>query len=200
LVERTWRSDILDSTEDFTLHEVGSGFRLAGSMRILRGDHHVALTYLVETRGDWHTRAARVEIPALGADLDIRTGDSKSWWVDGEQVPELKGCIDIDLGWTPATNTLPLRRAEESGETSFVTRAAWLRWPALRPRRSAYTKHGDTTGTIDRQLRPISIWIRDGRDHLQAASGLAWPWAAPIDSLRRRGVPQGSESLGPVMP
>jgi hypothetical protein len=147
LVERTWRSDILDSTEDFTLHEVGSGFRLAGSMRILRGDHHVALTYLVETIGDWHTRAARVEIPALGADLDIRTGDSKSWWVDGEQVPELKGCIDIDLGWTPATNTLPLRRAEESGETSFVTRAAWLRWPELTfaPVDQTYTKRGDTT-------------------------------------------------------
>ena len=41
------------------------------------------------------------------------------------------GCDDIDLGWTPATNTIPIRRLGlELGETSTIT-AAWVRFPEL---------------------------------------------------------------------
>ena len=43
----------------------------------------------------------------------------------------LDGCHDVDLGWTPATNTVPIRRLGlEVGETASIT-AAWVRFPEL---------------------------------------------------------------------
>jgi uncharacterized protein len=52
------------------------------------------------------------------------------WEMDGRPAPVLDGCRDIDLGWTPATNTIPIRRLGlETGETA--TLAAWVRFPEL---------------------------------------------------------------------
>jgi len=44
------------------------------------------------------------------------------------------GCIDVDLGCTPATNTLPIRRLEipVGGEAGIL--AAWVRFPDLKVR------------------------------------------------------------------
>ncbi|HET9775842.1 MAG TPA: putative glycolipid-binding domain-containing protein, partial [Gemmatimonadaceae bacterium] len=43
----------------------------------------------------------------------------------------LAGCEDIDLGFSPATNLLPIRRlALKVGDTAKV-RAAWLRYPEI---------------------------------------------------------------------
>ena len=45
--------------------------------------------------------------------------------------PHFGACADIDLGWTPATNTIPIRRLKlEVGETSSIT-AVWVRFPEL---------------------------------------------------------------------
>ena len=45
--------------------------------------------------------------------------------------PHLQGCDDVDLGWTPATNTVPIRRmALGIGESREIT-AAWIRFPEL---------------------------------------------------------------------
>jgi uncharacterized protein len=53
------------------------------------------------------------------------------WELDGLPAPDLENCEDIDLGWTPATNTIPIRRLElEVGETASIT-AAWVRFPEL---------------------------------------------------------------------
>jgi uncharacterized protein len=45
-------------------------------------------------------------------------------------------CVDVDLGFTPATNTLPIRRLGlEVGEAAELA-VAWLRWPTLRVERA----------------------------------------------------------------
>jgi hypothetical protein len=53
--------------------------------------------------------------------------------------------VDIDLGFTPATNTLPIRRlALGIGESARV-RSAWLRFPELRlePLEQVYTRQAE---------------------------------------------------------
>ena len=44
----------------------------------------------------------------------------------------MTGCIDLDLNFSPLTNTLPIRRLNlEVGEEAHV-RAAWLRFPSFK--------------------------------------------------------------------
>jgi uncharacterized protein len=57
--------------------------------------------------------------------------DYRSQTVDEFELPSLVGCIDVDLGLTPATNTLPIRRLQlEIGEVATLT-AAWVKFPSL---------------------------------------------------------------------
>jgi uncharacterized protein len=43
----------------------------------------------------------------------------------------LNGCDDIDLGFSPATNLLPIRRLELAVGAKAAVRAAWIRFPEL---------------------------------------------------------------------
>jgi uncharacterized protein len=53
------------------------------------------------------------------------------WWQSGDELTALHGCIDVDLGCTPLTNSLPIRRlALEIGHAAEI-RAAWIRFPEL---------------------------------------------------------------------
>jgi uncharacterized protein len=144
IVERTWTSEILRSREEFTLASTDTGYRLAGAVRIVRDETPVEIAYQVDCAPDWTTGAAMVEIPALSVDLRLRV-DAGSWTVDGEPRPDLDGCIDVDLGWTPATNTLPIRRLGTAADEPQTIRVAWLRWPELviLPSDQTYTRRSD---------------------------------------------------------
>ena len=51
--------------------------------------------------------------------------------MNGVDVPAVSGSEDIDLGFSPSTNLLPIRRlALKVGEHAAV-RAAWVRFPEL---------------------------------------------------------------------
>ena len=70
------------------------------------------VAYEVRCDSSWRVRAVRVGIPGSevpGVDL---LSDGQGNWSrrDGRAVPELGGCIDVDISVTPFTNTLPIRR------------------------------------------------------------------------------------------
>ena len=54
-----------------------------------------------------------------------------AWSVDGGPARGLKGCADIDLGCSPSTNTLPIRRLRLAVGASKTIQVAWVRFPAL---------------------------------------------------------------------
>jgi hypothetical protein len=63
--------------------------------------------------------------------VDLFRSDHGSWAVNGAVVPAVHGCIDVDLGFSPSTNLLPIRRLNlRIGEQAAV-RAAWVRFPEL---------------------------------------------------------------------
>ncbi len=58
----------------------------------------------------------------------------------------LRGCLDVDLSWSPSTNTLPIRRLGlEVGQASAALTAAWVRFPdlALIPLEQEYRRLSD---------------------------------------------------------
>jgi hypothetical protein len=57
------------------------------------------------------------------------------WSLNGGPLPLVEGALDLDFGFTPATNLLPIRRlALAVGEWAEVP-TAWLRFPELRVER-----------------------------------------------------------------
>ena len=63
--------------------------------------------------------------------LQLEVDDEQRWWRGGQEVSTLRDLVDVDLGVTPATNTLPIRRwGLGSGESREVT-AAWVKFPEL---------------------------------------------------------------------
>jgi hypothetical protein len=76
------------------------------------------LNYRIRCDADWTTR--RLEVARYGHELDlVFESEGTGHWVDGAGValPDLAGCIDVDIAVTPFTNTLPIRRlAWEPGQ------------------------------------------------------------------------------------
>lgn len=131
LVERVWESDLLDSRETFTLTAGAAGHQLAGNTLIMHDGVRVEITYQVAVASDWSTKNATIDIPALALSHVVEVPEPGTWVIDGERSPDLDGCTDLDLGWTPATNTIPIRRLESKGRDGAVIRAAWLKWSEL---------------------------------------------------------------------
>ena len=94
--------------------------------------------YSVEATGDWVTQQVRVGHENAVLELVSRNGrwfridhDFQTRNSQEHELPELAGCIDIDLGLTPATNTLPIRRLRlEIGQVATLT-VAWVKFPSL---------------------------------------------------------------------
>ena len=74
----------------------------------------------------WRVRAVRVGDPGPELPGVEYFSDGQGNWTapDGRAVPELRGCIDVDISVTPFTNTLPIRRLglapTESAELSVA--------------------------------------------------------------------------------
>lgn len=84
------------------------------------------MAYSVTCGADWFPHSARVQgrVAAQDISLSIRRGNGGEWRVNGEELPETYGLSDLDLGFTPATNTLPLRRLAGKGQGDSA--AIWL--------------------------------------------------------------------------
>lgn len=70
-----------------------------------------------------------------------------NWWLNEAEQPEVAGCTDIDLNFSPSTNLLPIRRLGlEVGEAAEV-QAAWLRFPSfqLEPLPQQYRRLDENT-------------------------------------------------------
>src|ERR687890_2049025 len=89
--------------------------------------------YEIRCDGLWRVREVRVAAPGLQRPVIELLSDGEGHWKrrSGEPVPELDGCIDVDVSATPFTNTLPIRRLGlEPGESEELT-VTYVRVPEL---------------------------------------------------------------------
>lgn len=89
-----------------------------------------------EVSCDTQWRVRNVSVALLGSNHPgIRVAvDGKGHWMDdsGERIPELAGCVDVDVSVTPFTNTLPIRRLRLQPGASAELLVAYIDVPALR--------------------------------------------------------------------
>ena len=116
---------------------------LSGTCAFAHDAKPVGLEYEIACDAEWRTSEARVRgwVGERRIEVDIRVDDGK-WMMNGSEVEGVRGCIDIDLNFSPITNLLPIRRFDLNvGDAQLVT-AAWLRFPsfALEPLAQRYTR------------------------------------------------------------
>lgn len=94
--------------------------------------------YLVRADAGWRARSLTVEVSgARGRPLQLFT-DGSGTWSDGggNTLPDLDGCIDVDISATPFTNSMPIRRLDlRAGESAGVT-VVHVKLPQLEVRRA----------------------------------------------------------------
>jgi hypothetical protein len=139
--EIVWRSAELGSSERFTSRPAADGWEMAGLVVLPIDGAPGQISYRIAIDRAWQTRAVEVDVERAGEQrrIALSVAGDRRWLVDGRHHPALDGCVDVDLAFSPATNTLPMRRLMlTDGEEASVP-VAWLEFPELRMRRSDQT-------------------------------------------------------------
>jgi uncharacterized protein len=143
-----WRGFVLPGHEACGLFSRDSYWHLEGTAVFSHEQQPCRLDYQVICDQAWRTLSAKVEswLGNTVVGIQIRTDPTQHWWLNGVEQPDVMGCIDIDLNFSPSTNLIPIRRLNLAvGETAGV-KAAWLRFPSfkLEPLPQQYHRLGET--------------------------------------------------------
>lgn len=119
--------------ERFEFLRAADGWIFRGTILTLAADAAAEAKYEIVCDHLFRTRAATVSVRDAAGErrLEIAAQDG-CWFENDRENQTVAGAIDIDLGWSPSTNTLPVRRLGlEIGQTSGEFIAAWVRFPEL---------------------------------------------------------------------
>lgn len=123
-----WRRLDVPGNDACVLEEVRDGWRLHGSASFGTGKDAATLAYDVACDHQWRTLGAAVQghVGPRPLALAVRRSAAGEWHVDDRPEPALEGVMDMDLGFTPATNLFPLRRLALRPGQAAEAAAAWL--------------------------------------------------------------------------
>ncbi|AZB65370.1 hypothetical protein EBL87_16575 [Cereibacter sphaeroides] len=125
----------------------GDGWSLEGMAVFEAEGVAAALSYRLDCGPDWASRSARVAgwIGARRFDLRLDRQADGRWRIDGCPDAALDGLLDIDLGFTPATNTNAIRRMGLAVGSAAETVAVWLDTEDWKVKRlpQSYSRSGD---------------------------------------------------------
>ncbi len=126
------------------LYPTESGWHLEGEAVFSQGKAPCHLRYHIICSVDWHTQTAVVDgwVGDRQISISIRADAAQHWWLNEVEIPEVSGCIDLDLNFSPSTNTIAIRRMSLALGERKETTAAWLRFPSftLEPLSQWYTR------------------------------------------------------------
>jgi hypothetical protein len=127
-----WQGLLAPSMERFVAARSENGFQLSGLILQAHEDAPYVVRYSIEVDDAWRTRAVQLDVEKDGQHRVALAADGAgNWSRDTERLAAFDGCLDVDLEWSPSTNTLPIRRLGLAvGEAKVVT-AAWVRLPSL---------------------------------------------------------------------
>lgn len=136
-----WHCAELASSEHALVQLRGASMSAEGVAVLALGDQPCDLTYRVDAAPLTAACVVDVRTPTGARRLEVSSRNGV-WTVDAEEAPALAGCTEIDLGWTPATNTTAIRRLGLEVGGSGTVRVAWLRFPELvvEPADQRYTR------------------------------------------------------------
>jgi hypothetical protein len=123
-----WRRLDAPGHDACRLEEDEAGWRLDGTAVFRESGAPTLLTYSLAGDRAWHTRYGRVHgwVGEQSVEFAIERTAGGAWTLDGTVVPGLESCVDLDLGFTPATNLSQLRRLALAPGQSADAPVAWL--------------------------------------------------------------------------
>jgi uncharacterized protein len=143
-----WRGFAFPGHEVCRMLAKDSSWHLEGTAVFSHDHQPCRLDYQVICDSAWRTLSAKVEgwLGKTVVSIQIRTEPTHRWWLNEVEQPEVKGCVDLDLNFSPSTNTLPIRRVDLAIGESAEVNAAWLRFPSFKLERLSqqYRRLGET--------------------------------------------------------
>lgn len=144
-----WRRLDHPGHESARLFSQNDSWLLQGTAVFIYAKLPCRLDYHVVCDSDWRTRDAVVAGWLGGTSIAIELGVSadQHWQLTGNYFPQIAGCVDLDLNFSPSTNLLPIRRLNLGVGEQMEVRAAWLRFPSfeLEPLVQVYRRLDETT-------------------------------------------------------
>lgn len=110
-----------------------SAWQLSGTAVFAHTRRPCRLDYVVVCDAGWRTVSGRVSgwIGGETVEVEVSVDSARQWRLNGRACPAVAGCIDLDLGFSPSTNLLPIRRLGLAVGQGAEVRAAWLGFPEL---------------------------------------------------------------------
>lgn len=184
------RSDEVETDEHATVTIRDTGLSLVGTVLGAEAGAPVRIEYRVMTEGSGLTTAAHVR-DLRGFEqraLTLERTAKGAWSVNGKVDRSLKGCTDVDLGCSPSTNTLPIRRLRLGVGASQSIQAAWVRFPELTVTKGiqTYTRLDEFTYRYDSGTFSAELLVDD--------DGLVASYA----DWRRTGMALGPDETEPL--
>jgi uncharacterized protein len=112
-VSAAWRHlDARTGFEVLFLSRETDGYRLEGYTAALEQEEAWAVCYAFMLDSNWATRSAHIIGRSAQGEQELRLECHRGgmWLVDGNSMPELTGCLDLDLEASACTNAFPVRR------------------------------------------------------------------------------------------
>ncbi|WP_175654582.1 putative glycolipid-binding domain-containing protein [Burkholderia ambifaria] len=129
--EVRWASLEGDGIEHLTFDRAETGIVVESAVVGQRYGRAYGLAYRVECDPQWRVRYAVLRVMG-GGTLELH-GDGAGHWRDGSgsALPELDGCVDIDIAATPFTNSLPIGRLRLARDERRPIDVAYISTPDL---------------------------------------------------------------------
>jgi len=126
-----WRRLDTPGHDACRLDPADGGWRLDGTAVFLHEGEPARIDYHVACDGRWRTERGHIRgfIGARTFDWRIGREASAAWTVNGVAVPGLEAYVDLDLGFTPATNLTQLRRVALAPGQAAQVPVAWIDAP-----------------------------------------------------------------------
>jgi uncharacterized protein len=126
------------------------GYRLDGHATGVEDGEAWTVRYTLVLDANWGTRTAHVvgRWAFRESEVHLESYGKAGWRVDGEPMPELAGCIDVDLEASACTNALPVHRLKLDVGQAADAPAVYLRTRDLRVERleQRYARLPDVDG------------------------------------------------------
>ena len=145
-----WRGLYLPGAEYCSLLRGADEVLMEGTAVVGVDQRPYAVRYRISCDLAWNTRFVEVGLhagPEAERMLTLVVDEDRRWRRDGNTLAEVSGCVDVDLGFSPATNTLPIRRLNLPVGSAREVTAGWVKFPDLtvRPLRQRYARLSTAT-------------------------------------------------------
>lgn len=110
------------------IQQTAGGWCIEGMAVFQSNKKPARFVYQVICDDAWQTQRALIHGAVGDEELqaDIVRSARGRWKLNGVPQPQLDGCDDLDIAFTPATNTIPIRKLSLRTADTAIVRAAWL--------------------------------------------------------------------------